>query len=141
MPGQQPVDKRTGGPPGGNRAVIFSWLLGTFTGVVLSVLLFLAAYSLGYISFRSGSASSTPSAALVAGSSTPTDCPACTPTATEPGISLPSETPTLTATQEAVSPSPASPDFAATATQACATFRNRFPGTPCPRFKTPTPGP
>ncbi len=138
---QPSTNMRTGKPPSGDRIVIFSWVLGTFTGVVLSALLFLATYSLGYVSFPPVSTSSSPSAALVAGSLTPTDCPECSPTATEAGAADASETPTPTASQEIQSPTPASHDFGATATQACTTFRNRFPGTPCPVFRTPTPAP
>jgi hypothetical protein len=138
---QQPTDTRSVRPRSDNRMLIFSWVLGTFTGVVISSLLFLATYSLGYVSFRSTSAPASLSAAVVVESPTPTDCPECTPTATETGAAQATETPTPAPSQEIQSSATPFADFAATATQACATFHNRFPGTPCPRFRTPTPSP
>ena len=39
----------------------------------------------------------------------------------------------------AICPKTGLPDFAATATQACSLFRSNFPGTPCPRYSTPSP--
>jgi hypothetical protein len=70
-------------------------------------------------------------------------CPTCAAALTSE-VTAPA-TPTVTLTPvpptETAVPATATPDYVATATQACAYFRSRFPGTPCPRFRTPTPVP
>ena len=56
-------------------------------------------------------------------------CPTCTPMDTPETATINTPTATFTTT----------PDFAATATAACASHKSRFPGTPCPPFATATP--
>ena len=56
-------------------------------------------------------------------------CPTCAPTDTPETETINTPTATFTAT----------PNFAATATAACASHNLQFPGTPCPPFATATP--
>ena len=56
-------------------------------------------------------------------------CPTCTPMDTSEDKIIRTSTATFTTP----------PDFAATATAACASHISRFPGTPCPPFATATP--
>jgi len=56
-------------------------------------------------------------------------CPTCAPMDTPEAKIISTSTATFTTT----------PDFAATATAACASHISRFPGTPCPPFATASP--
>jgi hypothetical protein len=114
-------------------------VIGILTGLVLATILGLGLISFGYVSVGSYPAA--------CGSQTticpPTIaflpvCPTCAAiSAPSVGTATPSPTPMTTEVPGGTS----TPDYAATATQACSIFHNRFPGTPCPRFKTPTPPP
>ncbi len=124
-PNLHPVPARAGGM---NRMFVLSWGIGMLTGIVASAIAVIGALAFGYVSIGG----TTPAAQLAS--------PAAlgTPTAASTLFAASSDqgTPTLAATQ---SPPTGMPNFAATATQACSLFRSSFPGTPCPRFSTPSP--
>lgn len=119
--------------PSSERTFLLALGLGILIGLALAGIGAIVLYGIGWLG-------ECPPAAAGPGSCPPTaiyflpDCPTnadgCffTPTATE--------TPTPESTAQ---PAAATPDFAATATQACFEWRSRFPATPCPAFATPAP--
>jgi hypothetical protein len=126
--------------PGGiNRLFVLSWGIGLMTGVVASTIAVIGALELGYVSFGAQPASAQASGPAMP---TPTEL-AASPTVLMEALVENTPTPTGTQAIASVIPVPATivPNYAATATQACSSFNSRFPGTPCPRFNTPTPGP
>jgi hypothetical protein len=124
-PNLHPAPARAGGI---SRMFVLSWGIGMLTGIVASAIAVIGAMAFGYVSIGG-----TVAAAQLASPTAPG-----TPTAASTllAVSLDQGTPTLAATQ---SPPTGLPNFAATATQACSLFRANFPGTPCPRFSTPSP--
>ncbi|MCJ7676212.1 MAG: hypothetical protein MUO35_00645 [Anaerolineales bacterium] len=128
-PAPTPSDK--GG--GISRLLVFSWGLGMMTGLVTAAVAVMGAIALGYIALGTP-AGAAPAAVLT--SATPvglglTGTPAATLSTVE--ASPATLTPSPTTAVLTSTPVPPTANFAATATQACATFRSRFPGTPCPQ--------
>jgi hypothetical protein len=119
-----------------DRSFVLVLIVGILIGTVLSAILGIGLYAYGWLDFGAGSPPPTspalcpPTAAFLP--ACPTCAAACLSTMALSATPSPENTPV---------PATATPDFAATATQACTVFRNRFPGTPCPRLPTPTPGP
>jgi len=107
-------------------------IVGILTGMVLSAILGMGLYAFGWLDFVGASAAPDPQVLCAPTAAFLPVCPtsnaACMLTAT------PTPTPESTA-----APAAATPDFAATATQACSEWRSRFPATPCPAFVTPSP--
>ena len=139
-----PTRKPPGKSGGVTQLLVLSWSLGLLSGLAASAIAVMAALALGYLDLGVQVASgqeplSGPAAALVETQVAQTPLAEAlmegTPTPME--ALIPSTTPTPPAT---ILPT-ATPNYVATATQSCATFRSRFPGTPCPLFRTPTPGP
>jgi hypothetical protein len=137
-----PIRKLAG--KSGSEASLFvmSWGLGMMSGVVASAIAVMCALALGYLSLgvqvvSAQESLSSPANTIVEVLGSPTQLAEAsmdgTPTVT--GHLLPSATPTPPAT---ILPTTA-PNYIATATQACSLFQSKFPGTPCPRFNTPTP--
>ncbi len=122
-----------------DRTFLLVLVIGILTGLILATILGLGLISFGYLSVGSSQAACGPQSS----SCPPTVaflpvCPTCA-AASSPIVITATPLPTGTATD---TPLPSfTPDYASTATQACSIFRNRFPGTPCPRFSTPTPPP
>jgi hypothetical protein len=122
-----------------DRMFLLVLVIGILTGLILATILGLGLISFGYLSVGSSPATCGTQTTICP----PTVaflpvCPTCAAvSAPSEGTATPSPTPVATEAQGGTS----TPDYAATATQACSIFRNRFPGTPCPRFKTPTPPP
>ncbi len=122
-----------------DRMFLLVLVIGILTGLILATILGLGLISFGYLSVGSSSAACgsqgsvcPPTAAFLP------VCPTCG-AVSAPVVITATPLPTSTATDTPAATS--TPDYATTATQACSIFRNRFPGTPCPRFKTPTPPP
>lgn len=122
-----------------DRMFLLVLMIGILTGLILATILGLGLISFGYLSVGASPAA--------CGSQTsvcpPTVaflpvCPTCA-AVSAPLVITATPLPTSTATDTPAATS--TPDYIATATQACSIFRNRFPGTPCPRFRTPTPPP
>jgi len=127
-PNLHPAPARAGGI---NRMFVLSWGIGMMTGIVASAIAVIGALALGFVSIGGTAAAQSPSVTELV---TPT--PASTLLAEALDQGTPSPSATLAATQ---APPTGLPNFAATATQACSQFRANFPGTPCPRFSTPSP--
>ena len=118
-----------------DRLFLLALVIGILIGLVLAALVGIGLYAFGWIEWWDA----TP----------PTAVPeACPPTAiyflpecpTNAAGCFVTSTPTATPTPESTAaPAAATPDFAATATQACSEWRSRFPATPCPAFVTPSP--
>jgi hypothetical protein len=111
---------------------VLSWGIGMMTGIVASAIAVIGALALGFVSIGG-----TAAAAQLA---SPTALGTPTAASTLLAVALDQGTPTATSTLAATQAPPTDlPNFAATATQACSLFRANFPGTPCPRFSTPSP--
>ena len=121
-----------------DRLMVMSWGVGIMTGMAASAFVAMVAVALGYLSFGTPSADARVGLAgqplLIEVSLTPTP-PILAAQALTDSVSL--------AGLASATPAPptATPDLAATATQACSLFRSNFPGTPCPRSSTPTSAP
>jgi hypothetical protein len=115
---------------GMSRMFVLSWGIGMMTGIVVSAIAVIGALALGYVSIGgTAAAAQLPSPTAVG-----------TPTAASTLLAAEFEQGTPTATLAATQAPPTGlPNFAATATQACSQFHSNFPGTPCPRFSTPSP--
>jgi len=127
---------RASKPASANRSFRLVLIVGILIGTALAAILGIGLYASGWLDLGGGVAAPTSLALCPPTASFLPACPTCAPACVAtvaPSVSpSPENTPV---------PATATPDFAATATQACAVFRYRFPGTPCPRFRTPTPGP
>lgn len=115
----QPVSTKTG--DSSNRVFIMTLLIGILMGMVIVGTLWYGLYFFGYISILG---EELPSSVQITEVKVPV-CPTCGPTPTERNILV--VTPTLTPTSS----------FGATATAACGSFLERFPGTPCPTLSPP----
>jgi hypothetical protein len=110
------------------RELVTLMVLGFLIGIVFTLFVGTVLWSLGYVSLGEsgcpdGDSICPPTAAVA-----PT-CPTCE-------VLIVTVTPTRTPTN---TPSP-TPDIRATATAACETFSEQFPGTPCPPLEaTATP--
>jgi hypothetical protein len=111
---------------------LLSWGIGLLSGVVTSAIAVMVAIAMGYLSLgvEVASAHETQPTAMVDNLTAGTEQPMIMlgPTSTSDPLSTPTPTGLATST----------PDYAATATQACYLFHSNMPGTPCPRFNTPT---
>lgn len=106
--------------------LIASWGVGTMTGMAASAIVFIGAFALGYVSFGAQPAGAQVSVPVLPSAPEMTASPTVLMEVIASATPVP---PTIV------------PDYAATATQACSMFTSLFPGTPCPGFMTPTPGP
>jgi len=118
-------------PASPDRTFVLVLIVGILIGLALSAILAIGLYAFGWWDWGALPAPvaqplCAPTAAFLP--ACPTCDAACRLTAT------PTPTPESTA-----APAAATPDFAATATQACSEWRSRFPATPCPAFVTPSP--
>jgi hypothetical protein len=115
-----------------DRTFLLALALGILIGLALAGIAGIVLYGMGWLGECPPAAGpgTCPPTAIYFLPDCPTNAAGCflTPTSTE--------TPTPEATAQ---PAAATPDFAATATQACFEWRSRFPATPCPAFATPTP--
>ena len=122
-------------PASQDRSFLLALIIGILIGFVLAALLGIGLYAFGWIEWWDASPATLvpdacPATAIYFLPECPTNAAGCFVTST----------PTITPTPEpTLAPAAATPDFAATATQACSTWRLSFPGTPCPPFLTPTP--
>ena len=118
----------------GDRTFMLALALGILIGLALAGIAGIVLYGIGWLGecppAAAGPGESCPPTAIYFLPDCPTNAAGCFFTST------PTETPTPEATAQ---PAAATPDFAATATQACSDWRSRFPATPCPAFLTPTP--
>ena len=130
-PNRRPAPAQAGGL---NRLFVLSWGIGMMTGLVASAIAVIGALALGYVSLGVQPAAAQSLSPITA--DTPTAASTLMAEAVDQGTPTPSATPAAT-----LAPPTRLPDFAATATQACSLFRSGFPGTPCPRYSTPTPAP
>ena len=114
MQESQPDHIRQAGPRRAGYNIYLTLVIGILIGVLLTLLLGTGLYGLGYLSIAAPLPAACPATPDLRAVCPPSGfCPtsaACPPTATPP--------PT--------------PDFGATATSACGTFQEQFPGTPCP---------
>jgi hypothetical protein len=115
----QPVAAES--PTSSNRVFLMTLLIGILMGIVIMTLFGYGLYFFGYISILDDGAQSTVHVTEV---KIPI-CPTC-----EPG----SETPDVIVVTPTLSPTP---DYGATATSACGSFNEQFPGTPCPTLSNP----
>jgi hypothetical protein len=141
---QNRVNQTNRKPPGksGGEAQLFvlSWSIGLLSGMAASAIAVMVAIAMGYLSLgvevasaqepQSGAAT-TMADTLTAGTVQPMIM--LGPTSTADLLSTPTPMSTGLATW--------TPNYAATATQACYLFHSNMPGTPCPRYSTPTPVP
>ena len=122
-------------PASSNRLFLLVLIVGILIGMVLAAILGIGLYAFGWVNVGGcvtvpGTPAYCPPTAIYFLPECPTNEAGCFITAT----------PTATLTPEMTTAAPAAtPDFAATATQACSDWRSRFPATPCPAFLTPTP--
>ncbi len=118
-------------PASPDRLFVLALIVGILIGLVLAAIGGMGLYAFGWLGVGE-----CPSALTTPGYCPPTaiyffpECPT-----NEAGCFV-TATPSPDTT---VAPPAATPDFAATATQACSDWRSRFPGTPCPPFVTPSP--
>lgn len=118
----QPVPVRSA--PSKNSLFLLTLLIGVLMGIVIMCMVGYGLYFFGYITLIDDvSIQPTVQSTEV----TPLVCPTCEPATAESMIIV--VTPTLSPT--------ATLDFGATATAACATFNQQFPGTPCPGTTEP----
>jgi len=104
-----------------NRVFVMILLIGILMGMVIMGLLGYGLYFFGYIMIPG---EELPSTVHVTEVKIPV-CPTCVSVSEEPKVIV--VTPTLSPT----------PDFGATATAACGSFNDQFPGTPCPTLSNP----
>ena len=104
-----------------NRVFVMILLIGILMGMVIMGLLGYGMYFFGYITIPGEEPLS---AVHVTEVKIPV-CPTCEPVSEEPEVIV--VTPTLSPT----------PDYGATATAACGSFNEQFPGTPCPTLSNP----
>ncbi len=104
-----------------NRVFMMILLIGILMGMVIMGLLGYGMYFFGYITIPGEEPLSTVHVTEV---KIPV-CPTCEPSSEEPEVIV--VTPILSPT----------PDFGATATAACGSFNDQFPGTPCPTLSNP----
>jgi len=130
-----PIKKPPLKPASDAQVFLLSWGIGLLSGMATSAIAVMVAIAMGYLSLGVEAASAQepqPSPAttmadlLTAGTVQPMIM--LGPTSTVDPLSTPTPTGLATST----------PDYAATATQACHLFHSNMPGTPCPRFNTPT---
>jgi hypothetical protein len=107
-----------------SRLFLQTLLIGVLMGIVIMCLVGYGLYFFGYVTLVDEAV--TQPVVQVTEVRIPV-CPTCEPTASEAEILVVTPSPSSTVT----------PDFAATATVACASFNQQFPGTPCP--VTPSP--
>lgn len=107
--------------PKSNRVFVMILLIGMLMGMVIMGLLGYGMYFFGYITIPGEALQSTVQITEV---KIPV-CPTCEPASQEPDVIV--VTPTLSPT----------PDYGATATAACGSFNDEFPGTPCPTLSNP----
>lgn len=122
-------------PASSDRVLILALIVGILIGLALAAILGMGLYAFGWINLGGElpaptSPVSCPPTAIYFLPECPTNEAGCFVTATA------SATPTPEAT---LAPVAATPDFGATATQACSNWLSRFPATPCPSFVTLSP--
>ena len=137
-----PIRKPPGKSGDVDMLLILSWGLGLLSGMVVSAIAVISALGLGYLSLGVQGASaqeplSASASAVVDTLVAETQLAEGLMEGTPVGPFIASGTPTPPGT---ILPT-ATPNYIATATQACSLFRSSFPGTPCPGFNTPTPAP
>jgi hypothetical protein len=114
------------------RSLVLALILGMLIGLALASLAGIGLYAIGWLGecpVSPTSPGACPPTAIYFLPDCPTNEAGCFVTST------PAETPTPEPTMAPA----ATPDFAATATQACWEWSSRFPGTPCPPLSTSTP--
>ena len=113
-----------------DRSFLLVLIVGILIGMVLSAILGIGLYAFGWLDFGGGALAPAPTALCAPTAAFLPLCPTCDSACSVTATPTPENTPT---------PAAATPDFAATATQACSDWRSRFPATPCPAFVTPSP--
>lgn len=111
-------------PTPSSRLFLLTLLIGILMGMVIMCLVGYGLYFFGYVTFVDEV--TTQPEVRVTEVRIPV-CPTCEPTPIDAKILVVTPTPGPTDT----------PDFAATATAACASFNQQFPGTPCPGTPSP----
>ena len=111
------------------RFITLDTLLGFLLGLLVSLIIGFALWSVGFVSLPGEGCPEIPTPlSCPATSVAPPICPTCAPAITTPIIQVV----TATLTSSPTSTATPTPDIAATATAACITFESQFPATPCP---------
>ncbi|NIS81727.1 MAG: hypothetical protein GTO14_16315 [Anaerolineales bacterium] len=114
----------TPGTTPSNRLFLLTLLIGVLMGMVIMCLVGYGLYFFGYVTLVDETTAQP--VVQVTEVRIPV-CPTCVPTPADAKILVVTPTTTPTAT----------PNFAATATAACESFNQQFPGTPCPATPSP----